>query len=386
MLGIALGVTVLITVLSVMNGFDYEIQNRLFSMANQVSISRVDAPLSDWQSLQKTVEKQPKVKAAAPFINQEGLLTHLGLSAPLMVTGILPEAESRVSELSSHLTNGSFTSLTPKSFNIVIGEGLAAELGLGLGDKVILFTTKATPTPFGIQPRYRQLTVSGIFHVAGNPVMDKSLGFINLVDAQVLYQMPNRVTGLRLSILNLYAAPAISDYLTNTLPQGYVVSDWTQEYGDFFKAIKMEKKMIFLLLLFIIAVAAFNLVSSLVMAVNDKQSDIAILRTIGATPKMVMRIFIVQGFVIGATGTLLGLIGGVILASNVSAVVNLIQRIFHVEFISSSVYLLDYLPSRLDWHDVWQICSIALGMSLVATLYPAWQASKIQPAEALRYE
>ncbi len=386
MLGIALGVTVLITVLSVMNGFDYEIQNRLFSMANQVSISRVDAPLTDWDNLQKLAEKQPQVQAAAPFITQQGLVTHLGVSAPLMITGIIPTEESRVSELDSHLTEGTFTSLSPKSFNMVIGEGLAADLGIGLGDKVILFTTQATPTPFGIQPRYRQFTISGIFHVEGNTSMDKNLAFIHLKDAQVLYQMDNRVSGLRLRISNLYAAPSVSEHLSNLLPQGYIVSNWTEEYGAFFKAIKMEKTMIFLLLLFIIAVAAFNLVSSLVMAVNDKQSDIAILRTFGATPKTVMAIFIVQGFAIGAIGTLLGFIGGILLALNVSSVVNCIQTLFHVQFISSSVYLLDYLPSRLEWNDVWQICSIALSMSLAATIYPAWQASKIQPAEALRYE
>jgi lipoprotein-releasing system permease protein len=386
MLGIALGVAILITVLSVMNGFDYEIENRLFSLANQVSISRIDAPLSDWKSLQQQVKTQPKVIASAPFINAQGLLTRSGVSAPLMVTGILPEEESRVSEMANHLSAGSFDSLTPKSFNIVIGEGLAADLGVGIGDQVILLTPQATPTPFGIQPRFRQFTISGIFHIDGNPQMDRGLGFIHLKDAQALYQMNNHVSGLRLRISNLYAAPEVSNHLGNILPEGYIVSNWTQEYGSLFKAIKMEKTMIFLLLLFIIAVAAFNLVSSLVMAVNDKQADIAILRTFGATPRTIMGIFIVQGFVIGATGTLLGFIGGLLLAFNVSSIVNFIQHVFHVEFISSSVYFLNYLPSRLDWTDVLDICAIALSMSLLATLYPAWQASRTHPVEALRYE
>lgn len=386
MLGIALGVAVLITVLSVMNGFDYEIQNRLFNMANQVTVSRLDGPLTNWQALQQQVQKQSKVVAAAPFISAQGLMTYLGASAPVIITGILPNQESRVSEMASHLLQGHFTDLTPKSFNMVIGEGLASNLGLGIGDKVILLTTQATPTPFGIQPRYRQFTITGIFHVEGNPTMDRGLGFINMADAQALYQMGNAVSGLRLRISNLYAAPAVSYALENTLPEGYSVSNWTQEYGTFFKAIRMEKTMIFLLLLFIIAVAAFNLVSSLVMAVNDKQADIAILRTFGATPRTIMATFIVQGFVIGAFGTLLGFVGGILLALNVSSVVNFIQNLFHVEFISSSVYFISYLPSRLDWHDVWQVCSIALGLSLLATLYPAWQASRTQPAEALRYE
>jgi lipoprotein-releasing system permease protein len=207
-------------------------------------------------------------------------------------------------------------------------------------------------------------------------------------DAQALYQMTNNVSGLRLRINDLYAAPKVSaalgDMLSNS--QNYVVSDWTQEYGTFFKAIRMEKTMIFLILLLIVAVAAFNLVSTLVMVVNDKQSDIAILRTFGATPRTIMRIFMVQGFVIGSVGTLLGFVGGILLALNATEVVNVIQQIFHVEFISSSVYVIDYLPSRLDWTDVWQVCSIALGLSLLATIYPAWQASRTQPAEALRYE
>lgn len=386
MLGIALGVAVLITVLSVMNGFDYEIQNRLFNSANQVTISRLDGPLANWQALQQQAEKQPKVIAAAPFVSGQGMLSNLGVSAPAMITGVLPDNESRVSQMSANLIRGSFNTLTPNSFNMVIGAGLASDLGLGVGDKVILFTTKATATPFGIQPRYRQFTISGIFQVEGNPAMNRGLGFINMHDAQALYQLGDRVSALRLRINNLYAAPEVSHNLENTLPEGYFVSNWTEEYGTFFKAIRMEKTMIFLLLLFIIAVAAFNLVSSLVMAVNDKQADIAILRTFGATPRTVMAIFIVQGFVIGAIGTLLGFVGGILLAWNVGSVVDFIQNIFHVQFISSSVYFISYLPSRLEWTDVWQVSAIALGLSLLATLYPAWQASRTQPAEALRYE
>lgn len=386
MLGIGLGVTILITVLSVMNGFDYEIQNHLFNLANHVTVSRVDAPLSDWKGLQKEVAKQAKVVASAPFVSAQGLATHLGMSAPLMITGILPEQESRVSQMAENVSQGSFDSLQPHRFNMAIGEGLAKELGLGLGDKIVLFTTQVTPTPFGIQPRYRQFTISGIFHVDANPQMDRGLAFIHLSDAQALYKMQDAVSGLRIRINNLYAAPAVSEQLEENLSDNYIVSNWTQEYGTLFKSIRMEKTMIFMLLLFIIAVATFNLVSSLVMAVNEKQADIAILRTFGATPRTIMGIFIVQGFVIGAIGTLLGLVGGIALALNVSTVVDFIQRILHIELISSAVYFLNYLPSRLEWPDVWQICSITLGMSLAATLYPAWVAGRIQPAEALRYE
>lgn len=388
MIGIALGVAVLITVLSVMNGFDFEIQNKIFNMADQVTVSRIDGNLPNWPKLKKQIEQQPQVVAAAPFINAQGMLTFSGASAPVMVKGILPDQEEAVSQLSSHLLQGSFDTLSAKSFNIVLGAGLADSLGLSVGDKVILFTTQATPSPFGIQPRFRQFTVSGIFHVDGNAAMDRGLAVIHMNDAQTLYQMTNTVSGLRLHVNDLYAAPKVAAALGDMLSsnQSYTVSDWTQEYGTIFKAIRMEKTMIFLILLLIVAVAAFNLVSTLVMVVNDKQSDIAILRTFGATPRTIMRIFMVQGFVIGCVGTLLGFVGGILLALNATEVVNVIQQIFHVEFISSSVYFIDYLPSRLDWTDVWQVCSIALGLSLLATIYPAWQASRTQPAEALRYE
>jgi lipoprotein-releasing system permease protein len=388
MIGIALGVAVLITVLSVMNGFDFEIQNKIFNMADQVTVSRIDGNLPNWPKLKKQIEQQPQVVAAAPFINAQGMLTYSGASAPVMVKGILPDQEEAVSQLSSHLLQGSFDSLSAKSFNIVLGAGLADSLGLSVGDKVILFTTQATPSPFGIQPRFRQFTVSGIFHVDGNAAMDRGLAVIHMNDAQTLYQMTNNVSGLRLHVNDLYAAPKVAAALGDMLSsnQNYTVSDWTQEYGTIFKAIRMEKTMIFLILLLIVAVAAFNLVSTLVMVVNDKQSDIAILRTFGATPRTIMRIFMVQGFVIGCVGTLLGFVGGILLALNATEVVNVIQQIFHVEFISSSVYFIDYLPSRLDWTDVWQVCGIALGLSLLATIYPAWQASRTHPAEALRYE
>lgn len=386
MLGIALGVCVLITVLSVMNGFDYEIQNRLFNLAYQVSVQKIDGPIKAWHVLQKTLNHTQEVKASAPFIRQKALLTHLGESAPLLITGILPDAERHVSDLSHYMTEGTFETLKPHHFNIIIGEALAANLGLGVGDKAVLLTTQASATPFGIQPRYRQFTVSGVFYVPGNAAMNASLGFIDLRDAQILYHMKNHISGLRLSVDNLYAAPSVAKKLNDVLPPNYLASDWTQAYGTFFKAIKMEKTMIFLLLLFIIAVATFNLVSSLVMAINDKQPDIAILRTFGATPRTVMGIFMVQGIAIGSTGVLLGLASGVALALHVSQIVNSLQHALHTQWISPSVYMLDHLPSRLQWTDVRQVCAIALGMSFIATLYPAWRAAHVQPAEALRYE
>lgn len=386
MLGIALGVAVLITVLSVMNGFDYEIKGRLFNLANQVTVSRFDGLLEEWEDLSKEVDHFPHVVASAPFIKAQGMLSESGTTAPVMVTGILPKQEARVSSLASSLQQGSFDSLAPGKYHIVIGESLAAMLGVGIGDSVILLTPQATASPLGILPRFKQFTVSGIFFVDGNAIMNQGSAFIHLRDAQVLYQLGDAVSALRLKVDDLYVAPTVSMALQNHLPIDYMISNWTQEYGDYFRAIKMEKTMIFLILILIIAVAAFNLVSTLVMVVNDKRADIAILRTFGATPRMIMNIFIVQGSIIGFAGTLLGLVGGVLLAWNATAVVNFLQSILHQQFISSSVYFIDHLPSRLLWSDVWQICSIALLLSLLATLYPAWQASRTQPAEALRYE
>lgn len=387
MLGIALGVTVLITVLSVMNGFDYEIRNRLFNLSNQVTVARSDGPVVNWQALEQSIEKFPHVVAAAPYVAGQGMLSSMGSTAPAMITGVSPNLESKVSEMAKNIEMGSFDSLTPDSFNVVIGEGIASTLGVGIGDKVLMFTPRASATPLGVFPRFKQFKVSGIFHVEGNAQMDSGLAYVNMKDAQVLYQLPETaVSGLRLKVSDLYVAPQVAEELQNALPAQYSISDWTQEYSQFFKAIRMEKTMIFLLLVFIIAIAAFNLVSSLVMVVNDKRADIAILRTFGATPRTVMGSFIVQGFVIGLIGTILGFIGGVLLAWNVAAVVDFIQRIFHVQFISSNIYFINYLPSRLEWSDVWEVCGIALGLSLLATLYPAWQASRTQPAEALRYE
>ena len=387
MIGIALGVAVLITVLSVMNGFDFEIRNRLFTLADQVSVTSLKGMVDNDPALIQKIAQQKEVIAVAPYVRAQGLLTYGGSSQPVMVTGIDPALESHVSKMNTYLQNGSFNSLQPKSFGIAIGAGLAESLGLGLGDKVILLTPQASATPLGVMPRFKSFTVTGIFHVEGNTGgLDQSMAYINMQDAQALYQLGNKLSGLRLRISDLYAAPKVSMEVDKVLPEDYIASNWTQEYTVFFKSIRMEKTMIFLILLMIIAVATFNLVSSLVMVVNSKQADIAILRTFGATPGMIMATFIVQGSVVGLVGTLLGLIGGVALALNVTPVVNFIQAVFHVEFISTSVYFIDYLPSRLMAQDVWEICLIALGLSLLATLYPAWHASRTQPAEALRYE
>jgi lipoprotein-releasing system permease protein len=386
MIGIALGVAVLITVLSVMNGFDEEIKHRLFDMARQVTVSRYDGTLPKWQILQQRLAHSPNVVAVAPFVNGQGILTHQGISQPIVVAGVLPQEETRVSQLPSKIVEGSWGALQPGQFGIVIGAQLAQQLDLKIGDKVPLFVPKASVTPAGMTVRFKRFTVVALFNVGGGFGFDTGMAMINLRDAQVLYELGDSVTGLRLKVPDLYVAPQVANDLQKNLPEQYTVSNWTQEYGTFFKAIRMEKSMMFFILILIIAVAAFNLVSSLVMIVTDKRSEIAILRTLGASPREIMATFMVQGCIIGVVGTLLGVIAGVLLALNATAIVAHLQELLHVQFISPNVYFIDYLPSHLQWSDVGRISVIALALSLLATLYPAWQAARTQPAEALRYE
>ncbi len=385
MIGIALGVTVLITVLSVMNGFDYQIRHRIFEMAPQVTVKSFTGSIDNYSQLEKQLLKFPEVTAAAPFVEGQGMLTHDGVVHPALISGINPSIEKNMSAIASKMVSGKLTDLKAGAFGIILGSQLADALALNIGDKVTLVTPQAALTPVGVVPRFKRFTVVGIFKAGEGFGFDSQLGLINIQDAKALYEL-NGVSGIRLKIHDLYAAPSLTRKIADTLSSNYFVSNWTQRYGALFKAIALEKNMMFLILILIIAVAAFNLVSSLVMVVNDKQADIAILRTFGATPRNIMSIFIVQGFLVGIVGTLLGLIGGLVLAENVTQVVNFIQKTFGLQLLSSSVYYVDYLPSRVEPTDVIHVCIIALLLSLLATLYPAWRASKTQPAEALRYE
>ncbi len=386
MIGIALGVAVLITVLSVMNGFDEQIRDRVFVMAQQVTVRTFNGNLTNWNSLADQLSQYPGVTGVVPFIAGQGLLTSDGQNSPVIVQGILPDKESAVSDLSNKIVQGSLNNLQANHYGIVIGQKLAASLGLMIGDKVTLLIPSATVTPLGVFPQMRRFTVVGIFKVGNGFGFDSELSFIHLNDAQRLFKMNSGVTGLQLKLQNLYAAPQVTQGLMQQLPAGYQVSDWTQDYGAFFQAVKLEKTMMFFILILIIAIAAFNLVSTLVMVVNDKRSDIAILRTLGATPNTILATFMVQGMVVGIVGTILGLIGGVFLALHATEIVNAIQNIFHVQLLTSDVYFVNYLPSQLQSIDVIKICGIALGLSLIATIYPAWTAARTQPAEALRYE
>jgi lipoprotein-releasing system permease protein len=384
MLGIALGVMVLITVLSVMNGFDDEIHKRFFGMAPEVTVSGQDGEISNWPKLAEELKKIRGVKAVAPYVGGQGLLTHDGQVLPMVITGVSPQQEKSVTDLQNKLIVGDIANLN--HFGIFLGRGMADRLGVMLNDKVTIMIPQASVTPAGMVPRFKRFNVAGIFTAGSGFNFDTRLAFIDLSDAQKLMQMGDKVTGLKLRINNVYDAPIITEIIQNKLGENYAVGNWTQEFGAFFQAVKMEKTMMFLILMLIIAVAAFNLVSSLVMVVNDKQAEIAILRTIGATPKIILTIFIIQGMMVGIVGTFLGLVGGLILASNATEIVSYLQQLFNVQLLSSNVYFVDFLPSKISPHDLLKICSIALLMSFLATIYPAWRASKTVIAEALHYE
>jgi len=386
MVGIALGVMVLITVLSVMNGFDEQIQKRVFSMAPQVTISSYTNFLPDWQKTAKDVKKYSSVVDSAPYVVGQGMLSANDQVKPAIVFGIIPALEASMSKLADTMVNGAINDLKPGGYGIILGEDLAATLGAGPGSKVTLITPVSSLTPIGIVPRYKRFTVVGIFSAGTGFGFDSSYAYINLKDAQKLYQLKTKVSGLRLKLDDVYKAPDLTQQLLTDLSPDTVVNNWTQQYGAFFEAIQMEKTMMFLILLLIIGIAAFNLVSSLVMVVTDKQADIAILRTLGATPKTAMAIFMVQGSVIGFIGVLSGVILGIVLALNVTEIVNWLQHILGIQFLSSSIYYVNYLPSKLELSDIVKVSLIALVMSFVATLYPAWRASRVQPVEALRYE
>lgn len=385
MLGIALGVTALITVMSVMNGFEKEVRTRILDMVSDITVSGLDGGLTDWRHVAQLARTNPQVKASAPYVEGEGMLINGRQVNGVFIRGINPALESSVSSVGKKMTVGQLADLKAGHFDIILGRDLARVLGVQVGDKVTLVTPTANVTPAGIMPRLKRFTVVGIFYI-GMYEYDSSLALINIHDAQRLFMLGNKVTGVRISLDNLFQAPAVRVALSQGPLRGYWVRDWGSSHANWFRAVKIEKRMIFLLLLLIVAVAAFNIVSALIMAVTDKQSDIAILRTLGASPGTILGIFMVQGTLIGVIGTALGVIGGVSLSLNLETIVPFIEHLFGVHFIDPGVYYLNELPSDLHWHDVGVIATIAFLLSVLATLYPAWRAARTQPAEALRYE
>jgi len=385
-LGIALGVAVLITVLSVMNGFDQQIRNRFFALAPQVTVLTSQDIADQFDSLRTQALGVEGVTGAAPYISGKGMLVKQDQVNGLEVVGIDPRQEPSVSELDRNIVQGKLSSLKPGAFNIIIGRSLADAMNLQLGDKVLIFTPQTIVTLVGVLPRTKRFTVSGIFHASDGFGFDTSVAYINIKDAGKLFPEGVGTSGLHIRLHDIYSAASVSLALQRMLPDDYSVTNWMLQFGAFFQALAMEKTMLFIILVLIIAVAAFNLVSTLVMVVNDKRADIAILRTLGATPGMIMRTILVTGSLIGLFGTALGVVGGLLLAHNVTALAELIQNALGVRLITASIYFVDYLPSLIDPWDVIAISLIAFLLCLLATLYPAWMAFRTQPAEALRYE
>ncbi|ERS90616.1 lipoprotein-releasing ABC transporter permease subunit [Halomonas sp. PBN3] len=383
MLGLMLGVAVLILVLSVMNGFDHELRTRILGMVPHAKIESRTG-MVEWEALAERLMQRERVIGAAPYVEQQGMFSVGGNNQGAMVNGIHPDWEDRVSIIGEHMREGSLADLAPGEWNIVLGSILARRLGVGVGDRVTLLVPEASITPAGVFPRLKRFTVSGIFSVGAE--LDAGLAYAHIEDMQTLARLGDAVGGLRLELDDLFAASAVTRSIVNDLGVGYRGYDWTYSHGNLFQAIQMEKRMIALLLTVIIAVAAFNIVSTLVMVVTDKHADIAILRTIGATPRSIMGIFVVQGLAIGVIGILVGVGLGVLLALTIADLIGWVESAFGIQFLDAGVYFISDLPSRLHWEDVGNIVVAALGLTFLSTLYPAWRAARVQPAEVLRYE
>jgi lipoprotein-releasing system permease protein len=384
-LGIALGVAALIVVLSVMNGFQQEIRGRMLSVVSHLEISSYDGQIAGWQPLQAHMRQQPHVVATAPYVNAQGLLSSRGNVRGALVRGVDPAAEQTVVALGKDMLRGKLADLEAGSYRIVLGVELARQLGVEVGDKVTLITPQGNVTPAGMMPRLKQFTVAGVFK-AGMFEYDSSLAMISLRDAQVLFRLGQDVSGVRLKLDDAMLAPQVKAALQPVLAANQVATDWTDMNANYFRAVQIEKRMMFIILTLIVAVAAFNLVSTLVMVVTDKQADIAILRTLGASPASIMKIFMIQGSVAGVLGTVAGVAGGLLLAANLGAVLAFVEHLVGAKLLSSDVYMIDYLPTDIQLGDVSTIGLISLALALLATLYPSWRAARVRPAEALRYE
>jgi len=383
MLGIILGVAVLILVLSVMNGFDRELRERILGMVPHATISG-RGPIEAWQQVVTHALKDKAVVAAAPYVQGQGMLTHAGRAEGAMVSGVLPAQEQQVSILAEHMVAGALTDLEPGGFGIILGDLLARALQADVGDRVTLVLPEATASPAGVMPRLKRFEVVGVFKVGAQ--LDSNMAIVHLADGAKLFRLGDGVHGVRLKVEDLFQASTVAWRVASGLSGSYWASDWTRTQGNLFEAIKLEKTMIGLLLLIIVAVAAFNIVSTLVMVVTDKQADIAILRTMGAAPGTIMRTFMVQGAVIGIVGTLLGTLLGIVLALSIRDLIAWFESALQIQFLSADVYFISYIPSQLRWDDVLIVAGSALLLSFMATLYPSYRAARVQPAEALRYE
>ena len=385
MLGMGLGVMALIVVLSVMNGFQKDIRARMLGASPHMEVVADGGRMDNWQPVLNRVAQNPQVLAAAPYVEGQGMLSYGQSVQGVMVRGIDPAQETAITELANKVKLGKLADLRSTEFGIVLGSDLARALGASIGGKVMLIAPQGSITPAGMMPRLKQFRVVGIFEIGMAPY-DSSLALINISDAQKLFQLGDAITGISSKLRDIDQAPEVAARLQSQLPAGFYANDWTHQNSNYFSAVQMEKKMMFIILSLIVAVAAFNIVSTLVMAVTDKQADIAILRTLGASPRSIMKIFIVQGVVIGLIGTLAGTLCGVLLAENLNVVVPFIEHLFGVHFLAKDVYFINELPSDLRYPEVLLVSALSFLISVLATLYPSYRASKTQPAEALRYE
>ncbi len=385
-MGIALGVATLIIVLSVMNGFEKELRERILGMASHATISPLSGALQDWPDAVDLAKQHEEVEGVSPYIEGEVMMNNSRRISGAIIRGVLPKYEASVSEVPNKMLAGEFEDLVAGEFNIVLGRELALLMGVRVGDKVTVITPHTSSSPIGIIPRLRRFNVVGVFEV-GMLEYDRGRAFIHMQDAAKLLRLPKGgVHGVRLKLQDMFRARIVASELAEKMPEAYWIEDWTRRHSNFFKAVQMERRVMFVILTLILTVAAFNIVSTLIMVVTDKQSDIAILRTLGASPGSVMKIFMVNGTIIGVFGTLIGAMFGVLVAANIENIVGSLEALFSVKFIDPNVYYISELPSDLRWPDVIWISSVSFGLSVVATLYPAWRASKVQPAEALRYE
>ena len=388
MVGVAIGVAVLIVVLSVMNGFERELRERILSMTSHATVTTFGAGLQDWPALRERALANPAVEAVAPYVEGEALLIGErsdGVSAAVALRGIDPGLETQVSAIGERLRSGSLEALQPGSYRMLLGTEVAARLGVAAGDTVVAAIAQGTVTPAGVVPRMRRFTVAGVFY-SGMYEIDNGLALVNLGDAGRLFRTGEDVSGLRLKVRDPLRAPSVAREVARGMDGGFLVEDWTQRHANFFRSIELTKRMMFFILLLVVAVAAFNIVSTLVMAVKDKQPDIAILRTLGARPGSVLAIFATQGTVIGLLGTLGGVALGVLLSVNLERLVHGLERLLGTRFMDASVYLMSDLPARVEAADVALIAATAFALCCLSTLYPAWRAARTHPAKALRHD
>ena len=384
MTGIALAVAVLIMVLSVMNGFESEVRNRILQLVAHASITGLDGRIGDWQALASVAGRNREVKAVARFVDGQAMLVGPAEIRGVQLRGVDPATELQTSALGDLMVSGSLAELVPGKFGIVLGRTLAEQLGVVVGDSVIMLVSQGITTPAGLVPRMRRFRVTGIFY-AGMYEFDRALVFVNVSDAQRLLRFGTDVSGVRLAIQDPLQAPAVVRSVANAWGGGVYVTDWTREHGNFFRSIQLTRSIIFVILLLVVGVAAFNIVSTLVMVVHEKRGEIAILRTLGASPAAILTVFVLQGGVVSVVGTAVGVTAGVFGAWNVSAIAAFIERVTGFQFLAPDVYFISELPSHLSWVDVWQVAGIALVLGLVSTIYPAWRGAVTAPAEVLRY-